>query len=108
MVDFLRTLPPAALIAIVIVFGYMLKTLQDGLGFILKEIWHGRQALETKRDLALSENTTAIIKLQVQIETLNGILTIVPKLKADIDNAHDKIRDMSISMTKDMPSAGKQ
>jgi len=86
-VDYLKTMPVGVLIAIIL-----------GLGFILNGYWKDRKRGLDKRDKALEENTRAIIKLEIQIERLTDLLTIVPKLKADIDIAHEKIRDLQNSL----------
>lgn len=83
MIDFLKTIPIWALIVVILLMGY-----------ILNGYWDDRKRQLDKRDEALEANTLAIMKLQLQIEQLTNLLTIVPKLKADIDWAHDKIRDI--------------
>jgi hypothetical protein len=94
MVEFLKSLPPGYLVAIILAFTFVFKALGEAASFFFKDYWQDRKGQAEKRDSALSANTTAIIKLQVQIEQLTALLTIVPKIKADVDNAHEKIREI--------------
>ena len=94
MVDYLKTLSPSALIALILAFAFVFKGAIDVLAWFLKDYWSDHKINAEKRDKALIDNTMAIVKLQVQIEGLIQALSIVPKLKDDIDRAHAKIRDL--------------
>lgn len=94
MIEFLRTLPPVSLIAIIIALAFVFKLAGGAISWVFNEYWSNRKALSDKHDLALYNNTMAIVKLQVQLESLTEILKIVPKLKADLDVAHEKIRGL--------------
>ena len=94
MIEILKTLPSPALIAIIIALAFMFKLVGQGIGFIFTELWANRKAQVERHDLALSANTMAIVKLQVQIEQLNEFLVVIPKLREDINFAHLKIRDL--------------
>ncbi len=103
MTDFLRTLPSASLIAIIIALAFGFKLIGQALGWLISEAWSNRKVHMAKHDLALELNTSAIIKLQVQIEQLTELLTLVPKLKADVDYAHLKIRDLQNGLRENAP-----
>jgi hypothetical protein len=92
MLELLKGLPPAYLSIIIVCLSFVIKMLLDAFMFFFKDYWRSRKEQLEKRDQALSDNTTAIMKLQFQIEQLSQLLTIVPKIKADVDFAHEKIR----------------
>ncbi len=94
MIEFLKTLQPSALVAIVLGLILFIRGCIDILVFFFKDYWNERKGQIEKRDISLQANTSAIMKLQLQIEQLTDLLTIVPKLKADVDFAHEKIRDI--------------
>ncbi len=97
MLEYLKTLPTGSLIAIILAMAFVFKALGEIIAFFFKDYWRERKGQLEKRDLALTANTQAIIKLEIQIEQLIDLLTIVPKLKVDIDSAHEKIRDLKNS-----------
>lgn len=94
MAEYLKTLTPASLIAIILVMAFVFKYIGEVGAFFFRDYWQDRKGQVEKRESALMANTAAIMKLQIQIEQLTDLLTIVPKLKADIDWAHDKIREI--------------
>ena len=61
-------------------------------------VWAIRQLYEaitgaTKKNTeATNLNTLAITRLETKIELFAGLLTDIPKLRADIDAAHQQIR----------------
>lgn len=90
MVEYLKTLPSGTLIAIILAMAFVFKYVGEVVAFFFKDFWQKGK----DKDSALQANTQAIIKLEVRIELLTELLAIVPKLKADVDRAHDKIRDI--------------
>lgn len=83
MADYLKSMPQGVLIAIILL-----------LAFVLNGYWKDRKKGLERHDKALEDNTKAILRLQIQLESITQVLTLVPKLKADIDFAHDKIRNL--------------
>ncbi len=94
MIEYIKSLPSGTLVALVLGLILVLRVGIDVLVFFFKDYWNERKGQIEKREIALQANTSAIMKLQLQIEQLTDLLTIVPKLKADVDFAHEKIRDI--------------
>lgn len=99
MLEYLKTLPTGSLIAIILAMAFVFKYIGEAAAFFFKDYWQDRKGQAEKRETALAANTAAIIKLQIQIEQLTELLTIVPKLKADVDFAHQMIREIKSSST---------
>jgi hypothetical protein len=94
MVEFLHSLQPGYLIAIILGLIIVIRGAIDVSVFFFQDYWNARKVQAEKRDRALQANTTAIMKLELRMEQLTDLLTIVPKLKADVDSAHEHIRDL--------------
>ncbi len=94
MLETLQKLPTMYLAGIIVISLALIKALSDGLLWVFKEYWANNKEDAQRHSNALQANTMAIIKLQVQIEQLTELLTIVPKLKADVDWAHLKLREL--------------
>lgn len=62
------------------------------LGWLAKQWFEDRKYKERANDEALNKNTLAVVELQVQIKNLSSLLEIIPRLKTDIDSAHEKLR----------------
>lgn len=60
--------------------------------FIGKELWSWLKGHLSQNTKAVQDNTHAIIKLEVHIESLLKQIASLPALKADIDSAHAAIR----------------
>ena len=84
-----------ALITLILALGFILKTLLEAAIWFFKDWWTDRKEIKQRQSQALLENTMAIVELRIQVKQLNDFLMIIPKLKADVDLAHDKIRSMS-------------
>ena len=76
------SLPPSVQVLIILV-----------LGWVAWQWFEDRKYKARRNDEALNKNTLAIVELQLQIKNLSNLLEIIPKLKSDIDAAHDKLRD---------------
>jgi len=94
MIEIIRELPPSALVILVVGLAFILKMIGTGIAWAFSEVWANRKAQMERHDIALSSNTMAIIKLQVQIEQLMELLGSIPKMKEDISYAHSKIREI--------------
>ena len=73
--------------------------------FIVKELWDGWKASRTNKDSqvekALEKSTEAInnlniavVELKIRIDHLSEKLAPIPKLSADLNHAHTKIREL--------------
>lgn len=94
LTELLKLIPTWMLIAIVVVLAFMFQTLIEIMSWFFKDFWHNRKGQIEKHEKALLENTMAIVKLQVKIENLTDALILIPKMKADIDWAHEKLRSI--------------
>ena len=61
--------------------------------WIFNQYWQDRKDKGKSQEDALSKNTLALIELQIQVKNLTEVLSILPKMRADIDAAHEKLRD---------------
>ena len=61
--------------------------------WFFQQWWSDKRERNKTQDEALNKCTLAIVELQTQIKNLTEVLYIIPKLKEDIDAAHEKIRD---------------
>lgn len=91
----MKDLPPAVLLSLTLGMGMLLLALIKAVAWFFKQWWSERKERLDRQSQALMANTIAIVKLETQIERLNEFLHIIPRLKADIDLAHQKIRDLS-------------
>lgn len=62
------------------------------LGWFFTQWWNDKRQHSKDQDEALNKNTMALIELQIQIKNLTEIISILPRLRADLDVAHSKIR----------------
>lgn len=95
MVEVLKDLPPSVLLALTLGLGMLFIALLKACGWVFEKWWLDRRSRQDSQAQALMANTIAIVKLETQIERLNEFLHLIPKLKADIDLAHHKIRELS-------------
>lgn len=61
--------------------------------FFFQQYWKDRSYKQRVSDEALNRLVLSVNSLEVKVENLNKYLDILPRLKADIDAAHDKIRE---------------
>jgi hypothetical protein len=94
MLETLQKLPTTYLAGIIVLSIVLIKALSDTILWIFKEYWNESKENSERHSNALQANTMAIIKLQIQIEQLTELLTVVPKLREDVNYAHEKIREI--------------
>ncbi len=70
--------------------------------WVMREFWTLSQKKASGYDDALKANnakltelTIAIVKLETRLESVDKALEILPKMRADIDASHSKIRDLA-------------
>lgn len=83
MESLLKDLSPTELILLVLV-----------LGFVCKEAYKAYLERNKAQTSALTENTLAIQKLEIQFEQLVDLIRSVPKLKEDVRVAFTKIKEL--------------
>lgn len=52
-----------------------------------------------KNNESLQQNTLAIVRLECGLKALSDKIDIIPKLKQDVDSAHDRIREIKSSQS---------
>lgn len=95
MIETLRDLPSSVLIFLLCVGGYIFIGLFHVGTWAFNEWWNARKEAKGKQLDALLQNTLAIQKLEIQMERLNELLHLIPKLQTDVAVAHQKIRDLA-------------
>lgn len=77
------------------------------IAWVLREFWASYRdrnksiASDLKANtLAIQTNTHALVKLEVQIENLAHATEILPKLKADVDILHERVRQLQGSPSR--------
>lgn len=97
VVEVLKDLPPSVLLALTLGLGMLFIALLKACGWVFEKWWGERKERQDKHDKALTENTLAIVKLQVQMERLNEFLHVIPEMQKDISALHKKIREITPS-----------
>ena len=62
--------------------------------FLVKELWSLFKNSYKENTKALQETTLAITELKVELKHINEKLADMPKMKRDIDVAHELIRQL--------------
>lgn len=94
MADALKALTSGELVLIVLVMGWALQKSLDA--FLERSKNQTNQASQTLKEqtTALNQNTLAIQKLEIQLESLIDTIRLVPKLKEDVRIAFTKIKEL--------------
>lgn len=71
--------------------------------WVFNQWWRDRRDHQKGQDMALINNTAAILRLEIQMKNLNDTLQILPKLSSDINAAHEKIRDLQTKPNNKAP-----
>ena len=94
MVELIKDLPPAVTVALLTGSIMCFIALIKAAAWFFEQWWVDRKVREQNASKALSENTLAIQRLELQIDRLNEFLHVIPKLQSDINLAHEKLREM--------------
>lgn len=69
--------------------------------WLFKEVWSNAKrknlALDsTLKDLSdkINQLTIAVVKLEAQLQSIDKLVEIIPKMREDINASHDKIRSL--------------
>lgn len=65
---------------------------------LLKELISSMNGSRKDNIKATQENTLALTKLQVEMQNLKELISMIPKMKQDIDVAHERIRQINKGM----------
>jgi hypothetical protein len=94
MIEVIEKLDTPVLVVLLAGAGIALASLINVMGFFFRDWWNDRKSVNQNQTNALLANTMSIQKLEIQMERLNDLLSMLPKLRADVDMAHSKIRDL--------------
>lgn len=71
--------------------------------YLFKSLWGWVIGSARMRLKTLSENTTAIAKLTLEVQNVKDLIQDLPKLKQDVSMAHQKIRELSSMVREENP-----
>lgn len=80
--------------AVGLALGFLAKEAFDWVKAKLNKDAESQDALMKKNTEAIEQLKFALVKLQCSIETFQEKLAPIPKLQADVNEAHAKIREM--------------
>lgn len=103
MVELIKDLPASVVIAMLCGVLMLLMAIGKGLWWGFNEWYQNTKVREQTLNKSIIENTLAITRLQVEMEKLNELLISIPKLKLDIDLAHQKLRDIQRNNHYNLP-----
>jgi hypothetical protein len=67
-----------------------------GLLYLLNNFIQDRRKKSDKESDAIDQLKLAVVELKVEVKGLRETLQDLPKIKRDVDAAHEKIRDLSV------------
>lgn len=103
MVELIKDMPASVQVALLVGCIMLLTALLKGAWWAFTEWYQESKVREQTLNKSILENTLAITRLQVEMEKLNELLMVIPKLKSDIDSAHEKLRDIPRNQRYNLP-----
>lgn len=104
MVELIKDLPASVVIAMLCGVLMLLLAIAKAGWWGFTQWWSDRKERDQGLINALQANTLAIQRLEIQVDHLNQFLHVVPKLQADVNLAHQRLRDISKKpVTYDLP-----
>ena len=94
MENALKELTSGELVVIVLSLGWLLNKALDSFLEQRKLKSTETSIILKEQTTALNQNTLAIQKLEIQLESLNEAIRVVPKLKEDVRVAFTKIKEL--------------